>query len=208
MASPAVAPSAAAVIDDATRDSFTFDAERWPQLTEVIRVRQTFFTHLRAHDGLLSFEARNFLRSSFREPRHAMDAAPLWFAPALLAWAHHTGRSALLLPILTSLSAKASAEPLLRDLLQFTPHLPFIHAIVELQPLMQRRLHARPLMQSYLSALMQSRQIPLDTFQWLVARAKDAQVFAPRHGHTPLTLLVSVHAMLFRVNMRLCCFQC
>ena len=164
-AAPA-APAAATAIDPAS-ESFAFDADAWPDeeywdfAAAVADLRRSFAQGLRAHDGRLGASARKLLRS---------DGG--WSAAALLSWAHHSGRTALLLPMLALLPAPVR-DSLLRYLLRFTPHLPLLHSLLAICPQLNGQLDTPARRLALLRCLCAGAQPNLAALRWLLDSLQD-----------------------------------
>ena len=158
----ALSHSAAATAIDPASESFAFDADGWPSnghgatAATVAELRRSFARGLRAHDGRLGAGARKMLRS---------DGG--WRAAALLSWAHHSGRTALLLPMAALLPAPVRSS-LLRHLLHFTPRLPLLHSLLDCWPQLNAQLDTPAQRLALLRSLCAGAQPNLAALRWLL----------------------------------------
>jgi hypothetical protein len=177
----ACAPSTAED-DDA---AFTFDSPS----DAVVALRRQFAAGLRAHDGRLGVVCRLLRQGHGGEWRRGDECAS-WQAAALLSWAEHSGRAALLLPMV-ALLPKELRQSLLKHVLRYTPHLSLLRALLDRCPQLGRQMAAAPLQLALLHSFCKGQRPNADTLRWLL----DSLRFAPRDlrsgEQSPLSTLVS-----------------
>ena len=178
----ACAPSSAEE-DDA---AFTFDSPS----AAVVTLRRQFAAGLRAHDGRLGVVAWRLLRQGHGGEWRRGDECASWQAAALLSWAEHSGRAALLLPMV-ALLPKELRQSLLKHVLRYTPHLSLLRALLDHCPQLGRQMAAAPLQLALLHSFCKGPRPNADTLRWLL----DSLRFAPRDlrsgEQSPLSTLVS-----------------